>query len=338
MGRPLEVSEQMLLDFICERLVIPRNSQRKWAQITEQSSSLSLGKDGQALGSLVLGLKGTKTGARGHDISDGTEVKTCSRLDQLDTCRDCKTGVARHDDTCYSCGGSRIQRNNDSKWLFAMTSEAELDLLTTQVPRVALVVADYPNFEQSDWETLRYRVFEVPSSARHSNFKEIMSRYFYSEYSPKKVENNKGKIAPKNLFPDSYQFYMCNPLPIFQATVTNASTDPQTVIDFWVKPDVDRNSLVSEPMPARVARTELHDWVLSIPQEYFAKRFPSYERNALASMDLPLLIETVGFIEEEGRKYLSLRETRLPGQQHQYQRAMPIKSLQQRLQGKRNDG
>ena len=45
-------------------------------------------------------MKGTATGARGNDIVDGSEVKSCCRLDQSDKCKNCNKSVLRNDSEC----------------------------------------------------------------------------------------------------------------------------------------------------------------------------------------------------------------------------------------------
>ena len=38
-------------------------------------------------------------------------------------------------------------------------SEAELELITQKVDRILLVIGDYPNFDEADYETLRFQAF-----------------------------------------------------------------------------------------------------------------------------------------------------------------------------------
>ena len=67
----------------------------KWSSITNQTPNLKIGYPGQHLASLITGISGTGTGARGDDIADGSEVKSCSRVDQVDKCENCKSNVMR---------------------------------------------------------------------------------------------------------------------------------------------------------------------------------------------------------------------------------------------------
>ncbi len=74
-------------DFLSEVILEPRVRMMSWSKITNQTPNLKIGYPGQHLASLITGIKGTATGARGEDIEDGTEVKSCSRIDQVDKCK-----------------------------------------------------------------------------------------------------------------------------------------------------------------------------------------------------------------------------------------------------------
>ena len=62
-------------DFINDMIISPRKNAHKWSELTNQTPNLKMGYPGQHLASLIVGMKGTATGARGDDIVDGTEVK-----------------------------------------------------------------------------------------------------------------------------------------------------------------------------------------------------------------------------------------------------------------------
>ena len=117
---------QLLQDLVLQ----PRIKALEWSKVTKQTPNMKVGYPGQHLASLITGVEGSRTGARGDDLIDGTEVKSCSRVDQLDTCNYCASKVLRNEDTCPKCGSSNIKRMDDSKWLFGIKSEAELKLLT----------------------------------------------------------------------------------------------------------------------------------------------------------------------------------------------------------------
>ena len=82
---------------LMELILLPRRDLVKWAKFTKQTPNIKIGYPGQHLASLVTGVEGARTGARGHDLIDGSEVKSCSRVDQLDKCKECKDAVARLD-------------------------------------------------------------------------------------------------------------------------------------------------------------------------------------------------------------------------------------------------
>src|SRR3990167_875674 len=123
-----------------ELVLQPRINDIKWSKITKQTPNIKIGYPGQHLASLITGMTGERTGARGNDLIDGSEVKSCSRIDQLDLCSDCKSPVARHEEKCSNCGSSNISRKNDSKWLFSIKNEDELNFLLHGVKRVLLVI------------------------------------------------------------------------------------------------------------------------------------------------------------------------------------------------------
>ncbi|NCQ05686.1 MAG: MamI family restriction endonuclease, partial [Cyanobacteria bacterium] len=175
---------KVLIKKLLEELVLePRINALKWSEVTHQTPNLRIGYPGQHLASLITGIKGRKTGARGDDLEDGTEVKSCSRIDQMDSCKDCKSPVARIEIKCSSCGSSNIERKDDSKWLFTIRSENDLKVLTQDVERIFLLLADYPNFAQQDYDTLRFQSFEIwTNSIRQEKFQEIMTNYYYNIY------------------------------------------------------------------------------------------------------------------------------------------------------------
>ena len=231
-------------------IVRPRRDLIKWAEFTKQTPNIRIGYPGQHLASLVTGVEGARTGARGHDLSDGSEVKSCSRIDQLDKCNACRAAVARLEPECPQCKSRNIKRNNDSKWLFAIRSDEELSTLLQVVPRVLLILGDYPHFEQEDWNTLQFQVFEIwPQHERHVRFATLMRNYYHNIYAPHIRQNPNKTPAPKNFWPYSFQFYMCNPVRTLHATVVDAATNPQIEINEYVEPSRDRTDLNPVPMP-----------------------------------------------------------------------------------------
>ncbi|MCT7949885.1 MamI family restriction endonuclease [Ancylothrix sp. C2] len=239
---------------LSELVIQPRINAVKWSKITKQTPNLKVGYPGQHLASLITGVPGTRTGARGKDLADGSEVKSCSRIDQLDKCNSCKSPVARLEVACPECGSIKIKRNNDSKWLFTIRSERDLNELIKEIERVILVIADYPNFEDQDYDTLRIQSFEIwPTSDRHTRFRELMYNYYNHIYLTAKRKKPEQTPAPKNFWPYSYQFYICNPILTFSCLVHRAiSETPSLEILKYVKPDEDRSFLDSVAMPTNL--------------------------------------------------------------------------------------
>ena len=56
----------ILLDLILK----PRRDLIRWAQITKQTPNMKIGYTGQHLASVVTGVEGARSGARGHDLRD----------------------------------------------------------------------------------------------------------------------------------------------------------------------------------------------------------------------------------------------------------------------------
>ena len=238
--------------FLREVILEPRRKMHKWSIITNQTPNLKIGYPGQHLASLILGMKGTGTGARGDDIVDGTEVKSCSRIDQLDKCKKCNGNVLRSQKNCPTCGSSEIKRNDDSKWLIAIRSESELEMYLRRIPRMLLIISDYPGFDYNDFSSMRIRAYEIwNQSSRAAGFRNILTHYFNNIFLEHIKKNPKATPAPYNFWPDSFAFYMCNPIKIFESTITDIDgDDPGISITHYIEPNRDRSSLASESMPS----------------------------------------------------------------------------------------
>lgn len=264
----IDDNKNFIKKFLYEVVFLPRINIIKWSAITKQTPNIKIGYPGQHLASLLTGMPGERTGARGNDLVDGSEVKSCSRIDQLDKCSDCKEVVSRSELQCPSCGSTNIKRNNDSKWLFSIRNENELNTLLHRVKRIILLLGDYPNFLEQDFSSLRFQAFEIwPGSIRHQRFAEIMTNYYQKIYLEHKKENASANPAPKNFWPYSYQFYLCNPIPIFSCTVTKANTEPQIDIEYYIEPAADRSKLSSAIMPIDLVTDEEIRQLISIASD-----------------------------------------------------------------------
>ena len=292
-----------ILRFLREIVVLPRRQLTRWARLTKQTPNIKIGYTAQHLASLVTGVPGTRTGARGHDLIDKSEVKSCSRIDQMDKCKQCNAAVARIETTCAQCGSKRIKRNNDSKWLFAIKTKEELNYLLNEIPRVVLILSDYPNFAVEDWNTIQFQVFELwPQSLRHRNFGTLMTNYYRNIYLPG-IDSGK-RPAPKNFWPYSFQFYMCNPVRTLHCLVEDAiSAEPKLSLLSYVNPKDERDSLAPHPMP----------WsLLEEPEiEKLRRKLPEATLNSTIRNGL----------SEQDRSLLELRDTDYPSpQSHRYSR------------------
>lgn len=307
-------NEMHITRLISDLILTPRIKALEWSSITKQTPNMKVGYPGQHLASLIVGMEGARTGARGHDIIDGSEVKACSRVDQLDNCADCSEKVLRIEPFCSTCGSSNIRRMDDSKWLFTIRTERDLEVLTNEVERVILTIADYPNFDEKDFNTLRFQVFEIwTKSPRCTRFKEILTNYFEKIYAGHKAKDSNKTPAPKNFWPYSYQFYLCNPIRVFSCIVENANSKPHISIEHFIQPEKDRSLVASELMPSKLLNKDEWQLLLKyVPVELWnlsdeANDF--IENNKSKNLKIKELSALIPFISEDIRAYLPLRDT-----------------------------
>ena len=303
-----------IVKLLDELVLTPRLKALEWSKLTKQTPNMKIGYPGQHLASLITGIEGARTGARGDDLVDGTEVKSCSRVDQLDTCNVCKNKVLRIEALCPHCGSVNIKRMDDSKWLFGVKSENELKLLTQDLDRVFLTLADYPYFSENDFDTIRFQAFEIWNRTdRHSHFSKLMTNYYYKIFLEHINRNPNKTPAPKNFWPYSYQFYLCNPIKVFNCVVSNANTDPSIDIDFYVEPHQDRRILTPEPMPTSLLSVEEWDQLLdSAPECTFNSQIiegRSYAELIEKRQNKSEMVTILPFINESTRRFLELRDT-----------------------------
>ena len=309
-----------------ELVLQPRINAIKWSAITKQTPNIKIGYPGQHLASLIAGMEGERTGARGNDLIDGSEVKSCSRIDQLDLCKNCGSPVARLEEKCSNCGSVEIERKNDSKWLFGIRNESELKTLLHAVKRVLLVIGDYLKFDEGDFSTLRFQAFEIwPESKRNFRFGEIMSNYYYKIYLAHKKKNPSKSPAPKNFWPYQYQFYMCNPIPTFTCIIQKANSTPKIKILHYVKPDDDRSPLPSVVMPVGILKdTEIAlIFKKAKPEEIKRMTKPTFRGDfaKIKKFTIAEKREMLTGIDEALRSYLPLRDTdRIAIAKNQYKR------------------
>lgn len=245
--------ERLIENCIYDLFIHPRQTIAKWALKTEQTAHLKIGYLGQYLASVLLNTKGCKTAARGNDCMDKSEVKSCSRIDQSDKCKRCRINIARVDKFCPKCKkNDKIQRNNDSKWLLTIRNEADLQKYL-DLDRLVLIIEEYPSFHDQIFDTICIKVFEIyPKKNVGRHFKNIIESYFQQLYIANRKKTPNKIPAPKNLWPDSFQFYMCNPVKIFECNISNYLTDPKIEIKKYIKFDSPRCTSDIEKMPIKL--------------------------------------------------------------------------------------
>lgn len=311
-------NEKKIETLLNELVLMPRLKALEWSKITKQTPNMKIGYPGQHLASLITGVEGARTGARGDDLLDGTEVKSCSRVDQLDNCKKCKNKVLRIEASCPHCGSKEINRMNDSKWLFGVKSEAELELLTKTISRVFLTISDYPNYDNGDFDTIRFQAFEIWNNTdRHKHFASLMDNYYHKIFLEHIKRNPNKTPAPKNFWPYSYQFYLCNPVKVFNCIVTDANTAPKVIIDYYVDPKTDRSTLTPEAMPiSLLTNAELADFIKNVPEEiltYNLKNEINYRAfcNEVTSSrpDMSIINNGLPYLSESLKEFLDLRDT-----------------------------
>ncbi len=247
----------------------------------------------QHLASIITGIKGGGTAARGDDLSDGTEVKSCSRADQLSECLDCGAKVLPWQRKCPICESTNINIKTDSHWIFSIKSKDELNLLLNNTPRIILILFDRESIEI---ETIRLRAWVV--NPKNSYVKAFFKEYFYDNYL-KKIEKGEKNPAPCNLHPLKYDFYMMEPKLIFHAEINIEKRDVE--IKFW---DV-KNPRV-EPMPIDILRTKEIE-------EIFKDEIDK-------GLTIEEIKQTYSFIPEEKRKLLKMRKKIIKKYKEKYRR------------------
>lgn len=311
--------------FIQDAIISPRNVMKEWSLITGQTPAAKIGYIGQHLASLITGVRGTGSGARGDDLIDGTEVKSCNKIDQVDECKDCKKHVMRYETKCSHCGSERISRKDDSKWLFSVKDQHELDQYKN-LDRILLILMDYPLFKQEDYSSIRISAFEIyPKNERMKVFCSLIENHYNNIYLPK-ITGEKKKGNPMNLHPGGIQFYKCNPIQIFQCTIRNINTKkPSIDIDreSYIAPQQDRTCKSSLMMPADLLND--NEWSILLEKAKYEEEIkPLLVRNIQKEDFMPLSkknkIKYLPFIDEKLREYIPLRDIKSTIQKEHYQR------------------
>ena len=319
----IDNNQQRIENFIKEIIITPKHLLRKWSAVTNQTPAAKIGYIGQHLASLITGVKGTGSGARGDDLEDGSEVKSCNKIDQADKCNDCKARVLRYETTCSHCGSSNITRKEDSKWLFSVRSKEELEQYL-RMDRIVLILMDYPNFKENNFDDIRICVFEIyPNESRMKVFCELIQNHYFNIYRPKADKGK--KTNPMNLHPWSFQFYKCNPIKTFECIIQDIDKENATIkIKKYITPSVDRNqNIAAEPMPTQLLKTK--EWETLITKARYANIRSQLTNKNLSKNEFKKLSNTekckvLPFIDEELRSLIPLREIVSVTQSNQYHR------------------
>ena len=250
------VLQKDIKQIIYDMIVSPIQIYSKWAKKTNQTEHPASGYAAQHIVSLLINEKGTKSAGRGLDIESGSEIKTCSRVGQTDNCKKCKARVYKTENKCSKCNSANIQRKQDSKWLFAIHNNEDIDKLCKN-ERILLFLEDYPEFDNGNFKKVKLQLFEIyPNMERHKNFRNIIQQYYDEIYS---VNKQKGKRpAPKNFWPYKYEFYMCLPILTFSAVIDDIySVSLEDIrIEKYVGSEVDRATIIPELMPKKLCENK----------------------------------------------------------------------------------
>lgn len=309
-------NQKLITQFIQEIIVEPKQKLRHWSEITRQTPAFKIGYIGQHLASLITGVKGSGSAARGDDLSDKTEVKSCNKIDQLDKCKNCNERVLRYENHCPNCGSENIDRRNDSKWLFSVRTEDEL-YQYFNLDRILLIIMDYPKFQENDFSDIRISAFEIyPKDERCSAFKKLLDNHYRNIYLPK--IKSKNKANPMNLHPYSYQFYKCNPTLIFNCIVENINSfeNCNIIITHYTKPNELRKQSIYMPTDLLHA-SEWDSLNFSILQQ---KSNLTLDKKQFQALTLKEKNSLVPYIDEDLRKDLPLRDIISVTQSKQYKR------------------
>lgn len=286
-----ETSIDLIKECITDLFLTPKALIDKWSKITNQTSQVRIAYPGQHIASVITGIKGKGTAARGDDLSDGSEVKTCSRVDQLSECNNCGAKVLIWQKECPICKSKDFNIKTDSHWIFSITTEDELNLLLGKVPRIILLLFDK---EKPAINIVRLRAWVIEPKNDYVN--QFFSDYFYNNFQKKSKEGK--KPAPCNLHPLKYDFYLMEPKLIFHSEINFDKKDVE--IKYWniQKPLI-------EKIPTYILKKKEKQLVL---------------RKEVAKYGIEEIEQKVPFVPDEKRKLLQMRKKILKTYKEKYKR------------------
>jgi len=187
----------------------------EWAQITKQTPLIETKFLGQNLVSLVTGIVGKGTAARGDDLSDGSEVKTCSRLDQLSKCNKCKARVTALDKNCPRCGSTDITIMKDSHWIFTINTDEKKNRYLNETPKIYFLLIDDYNLKGD--ELARFTIWVLYPKTDEYFRKQYIEDYYANYFKKRKASGE--NPAPMNVHPRSPKFKKTNYDLAFEAVI-----------------------------------------------------------------------------------------------------------------------
>jgi|SRR3989339_563252 len=260
---PLEVSEEMIKECITDLYINPKKSIVKWSKITNQTAQGKFAYPSQHLASLITKMKGGGSAARGDDLSDGSEVKSCSRADQLNECKKCGFNVLTWQNKCPSCGSSEIRTDTSSHWIFPITSDSEFELLLNKIPRIILILFDKEDIAK---DNVRIRAWIINPKEKHViNF---FTDYYINNYK-KKISEGKDP-APCNFHPLKYDFYLMKPKLIFHAEII----DNEVKIVFWDLDKPQEQPIISSLLSKEKLIEIYGESVAKLKKEDIVRKYP----------------------------------------------------------------
>ena len=205
----VEASELLISElYLSLRRVI-----NEWALVTDQTAQARMGYIGQHLVSVVTGYPGGKSGARGKDLllpgEEYAEIKTCYRVDQLGSCKDCEARVAGIELACSNCGSEDIKRNDDSKWLIGIRNDDEFAAILDPTSYY-LVLFDFVVVDAR--QNIRASIWRVDSKC--PGFSLCMVDYY------RNIRPNSRSEAPFNFWPFSLKFYLMRPALVYRSLIS----------------------------------------------------------------------------------------------------------------------
>lgn len=210
-----EASEALIKDLYIDL----RTKVNAWSEITHQTPQARMGYVGQHLVSVVTGFPGGKSGARGYDlVMDGGaygEIKTCYRVDQLGSCRDCGAVVSSLETECSTCGSKKIDRKDDSKWLISLRNESEFARVT-QPQRYYFVLFEFADLTNPANNDIEASIWEV--DPKNKGFAYCMIDYYLNIRAKSKSK------APFNMWPYEIKFLLTKPLLIYRSHIKSNGT------------------------------------------------------------------------------------------------------------------